>query len=140
MIILRKATYTLFWNHEDRMSSSSFHSSKHSDRGYDNCAFWISARGILGHIWGTSGFADFFFVQNFPPALQKPFLQIQRFPPLGVEKKFLHINFLSKPCDGIWSHDSKMVEHLGIENIFCKYLVKNIFENIFSNFLKKYLK
>ena len=27
---------------------------------------------------------------------------------------------------------------MGIANIFCKYLVKNIFQNIFSNFLIKY--
>ena len=61
------------------------------------------------YIWGTSGFAEFFFVQNYPLALQKPFLQIQRVPPLGCWKnKFLQIKFLSKPCDGIWSHDSKM--------------------------------
>ena len=47
------------------------------------------------------------------------------------------IIFLPKPRDSIWSHDSKMVWHLYIANIFYKYLVKNIFQNVFSNFLEK---
>ena len=46
------------------------------------------------HIWRTSGFAEFFFVQNYPPpALQKPFLQIQRVPSLDLKKYF----FLNRP-------------------------------------------
>ena len=57
-----------------------------------------------------------------------------------LKKKFLQMKFLSKPCDGICSHDSKMIQHFGIANIFfCKYLVKNIFQNIFFQFKKKYL-
>ena len=48
-------------------------------------------------------------ILNYHPALQKPFLKLQRGDPLDVEKKNLQIKFLSKPYDGIWSHDSKMV-------------------------------
>ena len=66
-------------------------------------------QAILRHIWETSKNAEFFFLKNYPPALQKPFLKIQKGDPLDVEKKILQIKFLSKPYDGIWSHDSKMV-------------------------------
>merc|ERR1712155_87172 len=79
---------------------------------------------------------NFFFVQNYPPALQKPFLQIQRVPLWMLKKKILQIKFLSKPCCGICSHDSKMVKDLGIANIFCNFfffkLEKNILKNIFD--------
>ena len=32
-------------------------------------------------------FTQIFFLKNYPLALQKPFLKIQRVPPLDVEKK-----------------------------------------------------
>ena len=46
-------------------------------------------------------FEELLVLQNFfsckitPPALQKPFLKIQRVPLLDVEKKILQIKFLS---------------------------------------------
>ena len=50
-----------------------------------------------------------FFFEKLPPGTAKTVLKIQRVPLSMLKKKFLQINFLSKPCDGIGSHDSKMV-------------------------------
>ena len=83
----------------------------------------ISARGtqqdILGHIWGTSGFAGFFFVQNYPPALQKPFLKIQRVPPLDVLKKNSSNQVFIKAM--LWHLFSRFQN--GITLVYCKYFL-----------------
>ena len=34
-----------------------------------------------------------------------------------VEKKNLQIKFFLKPCGGIWSHNSKMVQHLHLDSL-----------------------
>ena len=39
---------------------------------------------------------NFFLLKNYPPALQKPFLKIQRVPPLDVEIFFAQNHFSTK--------------------------------------------
>ena len=50
-----------------------------------------------------------FFFEKLPPGTAKTVFENPGVPLLDVEKKILQIKFLSKPCEGIWSHDSKMV-------------------------------
>ena len=65
---------------------------------------------------------------SYPLAQQKPFFLNKRVPPLDLEKYFFQIalnHFLLKPVFSIWSQDSRMVWHLGIENIF-----PNLYSNV----------
>ena len=64
-----------------------------------------------------------------------PFFLTAKGPPFWIKKNIFFksplIIFLSKPKCCIWSHNSKMVLHLGIENTFCKYLFKKYFQQYF---------
>ena len=98
----------------------------------------ISARGtyqgILGHISGTSGFADFFC------ALQKLFLQIQRIPPLDVEKTFLKINFYQSHVMAFGLKIPKWYNTLVLKiffQIFFQKIGKNNLKNIFDQIFTK---
>ena len=51
-----------------------------------------------------------FFHAKLPPGTAKTIFANPKGPPLYMlKKRILQIKFLSKPCGGIWSHDSKMV-------------------------------
>ena len=108
--------------------------------GHDKILTDHHPQSILRHIWETSKNAEFFFWKITPLHRKNRFWK-SKGSPLWMLKKNLQIKFLSKPCDGIWSHDSKMVLHLGIENIFCKYFFqkigKNILKNIFDQIFTK---
>ena len=97
---------------------------------------WIEGgdKWVMSKFWRTAILRPFFDI--FERLLETQNFFCEKLPPRTANIVFE--NPKAKPCDSIWSHNSKMVEHLGISNIFCKYLVKNIFRNIFSNFLKKY--
>ena len=72
-------------------------------------------------------FEELLFLQNFfdaklPPGTAKTVFANPKGPPLWMlKKKILHIKFLSKPCDGNWSQDSKIVECITLG--YCKYFL-----------------
>ena len=76
-------------------------------------------QAILWHIWETSKNAEFFFLKNYPPALQKPFLKIQRVPPLDVEKNFSSNQVFIKAM--LWHLLSRFQN--GITLGYCKYFL-----------------
>ena len=62
-------------------------------------------QAILRHIWETSKNAEFFFLKNYPPAQQKPFLKIQRGGAFGSEKNVFAVqggNFSKKKILRFW--------------------------------------
>ena len=89
-------------------------------------------QAILRHIWETSKNAEFFFLKNYPPALQKPFLKIQRGDPLDVEKKFFFKSSFYQ------SH--MMAFGLTIPKYYNTWVLKIFFKNIFENFWKNIFK
>ena len=98
----------------------------------------------LRHIWETSKNAEFFFLKNYPPALQKPFLKIQRGGPLDVEKKNSSNQVFIKAM--LWHSVSRFQNGITLRywkyflKIFFQKIGKNILKNIFEpNIYKKYL-
>ena len=66
-------------------------------------------QAILRHILETSRNSEFFLLQNYPPAQQKPFFLNQRI--LNFKKIFFSNHpksFYLRPIYSIWSHNSKM--------------------------------
>ena len=63
--------------------------------------------------------AEFFLLKNYPPALQKPFLKIQRVPPLYVEKKNSSNQVFIKAM--LWHLFSRFQN--GITLGYCKYFL-----------------
>ena len=55
-----------------------------------------------------------YFFEKLPPGIAKTVFENPKGPHFGCWKKIIWIKFLSKPCDGIWSHDSKMLYLFGI--------------------------
>ena len=93
-------------------------------------------QAILRHIWETSKNAEFFFLKNYPPALQKPFLKIQRGGPLDVEKKNSSNQVFIKAM--LWHSVSRFQN--GITLRYWKYFLKIFFQKIGKNiFDTKYL-
>ena len=91
-------------------------------------------QAILWHIWETSKNAEFFFLKNYPPALQKPFLKIQRVPPLDVEKIFSSNQVFIKAM--LWHLLSRFQN--GITLRYCKYFLKIFFQKIEKKYFEKY--
>ena len=89
-------------------------------------------QAILRHIWETSKNAEFFFLKNYPPALQKPFLKIQRGGPLDVEKKISSNQVFIKAM--LWHSVSRFQN--GITLRYWKYFLKIFFQKIGKNILK----
>ena len=93
-------------------------------------------QAILWHIWETSKNAEFFFLKNYPPALQKPFLKIQRGDPLDVEKKNSSNQVFIKAM--LWHLCSRFQNGITLRywkyffKIFFQKIGKNILENIFD--------
>ena len=108
--------------------------------GGDNCAILdFSQRHLTGHSW--TYLRDFqkrriFFLKNYPPALQKPFLKIQRGDPLDVEKKISSNQVFIKAM--LWHSVSRFQN--GITLRYWKYFLKIFFQKIGKNiFDTKYL-
>ena len=103
----------------DRSKLSWFHLTQHS-----------LAHLVMFYILG------FAYDCKLPPRTAKTVFANPKAPPFGFGKIFFFksskIIFSAKPFDRNWSQDSKMVWHLGIENIFINIFGKNIFENIFQ--------
>ena len=77
-----------------------------------------------------------FFWKNYPPALQKPFLKIQRGGPLDVEKKNSSNQVFIKAM--LWHSVSRFQN--GITLRYWKYFLKIFFQKIGKNiFDTKYL-
>ena len=90
-------------------------------------------QAILWYIWETSRNAEF-FLKNYPPALQKPFLKIQRVPPLDVENFFSSNQVFIKAM--LWHLLSRFQN--GITLRYCKYFLKIFFQKIEKKYFEKY--
>ena len=100
--------------------------------------FRISARGtyqgILGHISGTSGFADFFL------CTAKTVFANPKDPPLDVEKTFLKINFYQSNVMAFGLKIPKWYNTLVLKilfQIFFQKIGKNNLKNIFDQIFTK---
>ena len=90
-------------------------------------------QAILWHIWETSRHAEFFCCWKITPGIAKTVFENPKGPPFRCWKK------KSSNQSHVMAFGLMILKWLlVIANIFCKYMVKNIFQNIFSNFLKKY--
>ena len=79
-------------------------------------------------------------LQNFFCALQKLFLQIQRIPPLDVEKTFLKINFYQSHVMAFGLKIPKWYNTLVLKiffQIFFQKIGKNNLKNIFDQIFTK---
>ena len=112
------------WWQDDRWSCKwlvpgSRHHNKHDQWWSPSHQTDHHPQAILRHIWETSKNAEFFFLKNYPPALQKPFLKIQRVPPLDVEKKNSSNQVFIKAM--LWHLFSRFQN--GITLGYCKYFL-----------------
>ena len=88
------------------------------------------SRTYLRNFW----FCRIFFCAKLPPALQKPFLKIQRVPPLDVEKNFSSNQVFIKAM--LWHLLSRFQN--GITLRYCKYFLKIFFQKIEKKYFEKY--